>query len=67
MEFATFPETVVSYYPCFSFVQTPLQNIVGSEHRKLPDQAEAVPSASTEAISEAARQAACLNQVEDVR
>src|SRR4051812_19557216 len=23
-------------YPYFSFVQTPLQNIVGSEHRKLP-------------------------------
>jgi hypothetical protein len=32
-----------------------------------PDQAVTVPSASTEAISEAAQQAACLNQVEDVR
>jgi hypothetical protein len=36
VQFATFPETVVPYYPYFSFVQTPLQNIAGSEHRKLP-------------------------------
>src|SRR3954452_5328906 len=36
VQFATFPETVVPYYPYFSFVKTPLQNIVDSEHRKLP-------------------------------
>jgi nitrilase len=55
VQFATFPETVVPYYPYFSFVQTPLQNIVGPEHRKLLDQAVIVPSPDAGAISEAAR------------
>lgn len=57
VQFATFPETVVPYYPYFSFVQSPLQNIVGPEHRKLLDQAVTVPSPATEVIGEAARQA----------
>ena len=57
VEFATFPETVVPYYPYFSFVQSPVQNIVGPEHRKQLDQAVAVPSPATDAIGEAARQA----------
>jgi len=57
VQFATFSETVVPYYPYFSFVQSPLQNIVGPEHRKLLDQAVTVPSPSTHAISEAAKQA----------
>jgi len=56
-QFATFPETVVPYYPYFSFVQTPWQQIFGSEHLKLIDQAVTVPSAATDAIGEAARQA----------
>ena len=57
VQFATFPETVVPYYPYFSFVQTPLQQIFGTEHLKLLDQAVTVPSAATDAIGEAARQA----------
>ena len=57
VQFATFPETVVPYYPYFSFVQSPLQNIVGREHRKLLDQAVTVPSPATDAVGEAARQA----------
>ena len=57
VQFATFPETVIPYYPYFSFVQSPLQNIVGPEHRKLLDQAVTVPSAATDALGEAARQA----------
>jgi nitrilase len=57
VQFATFPETVVPYYPYFSFVQSPLQNIAGPEQRKLLDQAVTVPSPATNAISEAARQA----------
>jgi nitrilase len=57
VEFATFPETVVPYYPYFSFVQSPLQNIAGPEQRKLCDQSVTVPSAATDAIGEAARQA----------
>jgi nitrilase len=56
VQFVTFPETVVPYYPYFSFVQTPLQNIAGPEHRKLLDQAVTVPSRTTDAISEAARE-----------
>jgi aliphatic nitrilase len=56
VRFATFPETVIPYYPYFSFVQTPLQIIAGPEHLKLLGQAATVPSAATDAISEAARQ-----------
>jgi aliphatic nitrilase len=57
VQFATFPETVIPYYPYFSFVQSPLQNIVGPEHRKLLDQSVTVPSAATDALGEAARNA----------
>ena len=57
VQFATFPETVIPYYPYFSFVQSPLQNIVGPEHRKLLDQAVTVPSAATDALGAAAREA----------
>ena len=42
VRFATFPETV--YYPYFSVVQTPLQDLAGTEHLKLLDQAVTVPS-----------------------
>src|SRR6187549_3439338 len=56
VQFATFPETVVPYYPYFSFVQSPLQNIAGPEQRKLLDQAVTVPSPATDAIGKAARQ-----------
>ena len=57
VQFATFPETVVPYYPYFSFVQSPFQNIAGPEQRKLLDQAVTVPSPATDALSEAAKQA----------
>jgi len=57
VQFATFPETVVPYYPYFSFVQSAYQIIVGPEHRKLLDQAVTVPSPATDAISEACNQA----------
>lgn len=57
VQFATFPETVVPYYPYFSFVQTPFEIRIGKEHLRLLDQAVTVPSAATRAISEAARQA----------
>src|SRR5262244_4443448 len=62
-QFATFPETVVPYYPYFSFVQSPLQNIVGPEQRKLLDQAVTVPSAATDALGAAARQAGVVVSV----
>src|SRR5215831_5840060 len=57
VEFATFPETVVPYYPYFSFVQSAYQIIAGREHLKLLDQAVTVPSPATEAIGAAAKQA----------
>jgi len=57
VQFATFPETVVPYYPYFSFIQSPLQNIAGPEQRKLLGQAVTVPSPATDAIGEAAKQA----------
>jgi nitrilase len=57
VQFATFPETVVPYYPYFSFIQAPIQNIVGPEQRKLLDQAVTVPSPATDAIAAAAKQA----------
>src|SRR5262249_56850639 len=57
VQFATFPETVVPYYPYFSVVQTPLQNFVGTEPLKLLDQAVTVPSPATHAIGEACGQA----------
>ena len=57
VQFATFPETVVPYYPYFSFVQTPFEIRTGKEHLRLLDQAVTVPSATTQALGEAARQA----------
>jgi nitrilase len=55
VQFATFPETVVPYYPYFSFVQRPFE--MAAEHLKLIEQAVTIPSAATQAIGEACRQA----------
>ena len=57
VQFATFPETIVPYYPYFSFIQTPYQIIAGSEHLKLLDQAVTVPSPATDAIAQACKDA----------
>ena len=57
VQFATFPETVVPYYPYFSFIQPAYQIVGGHEHLKLLDQAVTVPSPATHAISEACKQA----------
>ena len=57
VQFATFPETVVPYYPYFSFVQTPLAQLGGIEHLRLLDQSVTVPSPATDAIGEAAKAA----------
>jgi nitrilase len=55
VQFATFPETIVPYYPYFSFLQRPFE--IGVEQIKLLDQAVTVPSAATHAIADAAREA----------
>jgi len=49
VQFATFPQTVVPYYPYFSIVQSGYQIIVGGEFLKLLDQSVTVPSLATEA------------------
>ncbi|TCN55623.1 aliphatic nitrilase [Flavobacterium circumlabens] len=54
VQFATFPETIVPYYPYFSFVQAPY--MMGKEHQQLLEQSVTVPSAATDAIGEAARE-----------
>ncbi|MFJ8361758.1 nitrilase-related carbon-nitrogen hydrolase [Streptomyces sp. NPDC093984] len=55
VQFAVFPETVVPYYPYFSFVQPPYA--MAREHLRLLEEAVVVPSAETNAIAEAARAA----------
>src|SRR5262249_11354073 len=63
VNFATFPETVVPYYPYFSFVQSPYDIKVGKEFQRLLDQSVTLPSVTTQAIGEAARQAGMLVSV----
>jgi aliphatic nitrilase len=52
VQFATFPETVVPYYPYFSFVQRPYEML--AQQVRLLEQGVTVPSAATQAISDAA-------------
>jgi nitrilase len=55
VQFATFPETVVPYYPYFSFVQRPFE--MGVEQLRLLDQAVTIPSAAIHDIADAANNA----------
>jgi aliphatic nitrilase len=55
VQFATFPETVVPYYPYFCFVQRPFE--MGAQHLQLFEQAVSIPSATTHAIGEACKRA----------
>jgi nitrilase len=55
VQFATFPETVVPYYPYFSFVQAAFA--MGKEHQRLLEQSVTVPSAETRAIGDVAKDA----------
>ncbi|WP_019502851.1 Nit6803 family nitrilase [Pseudanabaena sp. PCC 6802] len=48
-----FPETIIPYYPYFSFVQPPV--LMGKEHMRLYEEAVAIPSAVTDAVGRAAR------------
>ena len=54
VQFATFSEAIVPYYPYFSFVLPPFQ--MGAEQLRLIEQAVTVPSAATHAVGEASRQ-----------
>lgn len=53
VQLIVFPETLVPYYPYFSFVQPPV--LMGKEHMRLYEEAVEVPSLTTEAVSQAAR------------
>src|SRR5580704_18504651 len=48
-----FPETVVPYYPYFSFILPPAA--MGKAHLELYEEAVTIPSATTNAVGEAAR------------
>ena len=61
VQFATFPETIVPYYPYFSFLLRPFE--MGSEHLRLMDQAVSIPSSATHAIADAAKRASMVVSV----
>ncbi|MDX2215836.1 MAG: Nit6803 family nitriliase [Oculatellaceae cyanobacterium bins.114] len=52
-QLVVFPETVVPYYPYFSFVQPPV--LMGKEHMRLYEEAVTVPGPVTDAVGRAAR------------
>ena len=54
VQFAVFSETLVPYYPYFSYVRRPYETV--EEHLKLLEQSVTVPSASTLVIGDACRQ-----------
>jgi aliphatic nitrilase len=53
-----FPETVVPYYPYFSFIQAPAA--MGKEHLRLYDEAVTVPGPTVDAVADAARAAGAV-------
>ena len=55
VQFATFPETILPYYPYFSFVQRPFEAI--GQNLVLFEQAVTVPSPTTRVIGDACRRA----------
>lgn len=57
VQFATFPETIIPYYPYFCFVQSAFEMKMGKEHQRLIDEALVVPSVETDAIAQAAKDA----------
>ena len=57
-EVIVFPETVVPYYPYFSFIKAPVAS--GADHLLLIEQSVDVPSPTTDAIGRAARRAGAV-------
>ncbi len=52
-QLVVFSETLVPYYPYFSFVQPPV--LMGKEHMRLYEEAVTVPGPVTDAVSQTAR------------
>ena len=61
VEFAVFGETLIPYYPYFSFIQPPYA--MGKQHLKLMEESVTVPSAATDAIAKAAKAAGMVVSV----
>ncbi len=61
VELAVFAETLVPYYPYFSFIQPPLT--MGPQHLQLMQEAVTVPSATTAQLGAAARAAGMVVSV----
>jgi nitrilase len=57
-ELVVFPETVIPYYPYFSFIKAPVA--IGAEHLLLVEQAVTVPGPTTEALGSAAKRAGAV-------
>jgi nitrilase len=53
VQLIVFPETFIPYYPYFSFIQPPV--LMGKEHMRLYEEAVIIPSAVTDAVSQAAK------------
>ncbi len=53
-EIVVFPETVVPYYPYFSFVRSPVT--MGADHMRLYEESVTVPGPTTRAVSDVARE-----------
>ena len=56
-----FPETVIPYYPYFSFIKPPVA--MGPDHLQLFEESVVVPSATTEELGRAARSAGVVVSV----
>ncbi|HET9956483.1 MAG TPA: Nit6803 family nitrilase [Polyangiaceae bacterium] len=57
-ELVVFPETIIPYYPYFSFIKPPA--VVGNEHLQLIQESVAVPGPTTDSLSRAAREAGAV-------
>ncbi len=55
VQLLVFPETIIPYYPYFSFVQPPV--LMGKEHMHLYQEAVTVPGPVVDAVGQAARSA----------
>jgi len=63
VQFATFPETIIPYYPYFSFLQPPYEVSLGKEHQRLLKESLTIPSPDTLAIGDACKQAGLVASI----
>jgi aliphatic nitrilase len=63
IQFATFPETIIPYYPYFSFLQRPYEISLGKEHQRMLQESLTIPSPETLALGEACKQAGVVASI----